>query len=103
KDTHDNIVVGAIYLEYLKIKTHFVTKNINTPHSKIEMQLVEGPFHDFNGLWLFTPLGESGCRIDFSLKYKFANSIIEKVIGPVFSYVSKNIVDCFVKEANVTK
>ena len=103
KDEYDNIVVGAIYLEYLKIKTHFVTKNINTPNSKIEMELVEGPFNFLNGLWSFTPLGENGCKIDFSLKYKFASGIIEKVIGPVFSYISKNIVDCFVKQANATK
>jgi len=24
-------VIGKIYIEYLRVKTHFVTKNINTP------------------------------------------------------------------------
>lgn len=100
KEQHDNEVVGAVYIEYFKIKTHFITKNINTPSSKIEMHFVDGPFKSFSGTWDFIPLGDKGCKIDFNLKYKFANHFLEKVIGPVFSYISKNIVDCFVKEAH---
>jgi ribosome-associated toxin RatA of RatAB toxin-antitoxin module len=99
KEQSGNEVIGAIYIEYLKIKTYFVTKNINTPFSKIEIQLVEGPFHNLYGYWNFIPLGETGCKIEFSLKYKFANVLLEKVIGPVFNYISKNIIDCFIKEA----
>jgi ribosome-associated toxin RatA of RatAB toxin-antitoxin module len=64
------------------------------------MHFVDGPFKELTGNWLFTPLGDSGCKIDFNLEYKFSNIIIEKIIGPVFSYISKNIVDCFIKEAN---
>lgn len=100
RSSEDNEVVGAVYLEYLKVKMHFVTRNINTPYSQIEMHLVEGPFKHLTGLWLFKPLGESGCKIEFSLEYNFSNTLLEKVIGPVFSYISKNIVDCFIKEAN---
>ena len=96
----DNEVTAAVYLEYLKVRMHFVTRNINTPYSKIELFLVDGPFKQLTGNWLFTPLGESGCRIDFNLEYKFSNGLLEKIIGPVFNYISKNIVDCFIKEAN---
>lgn len=103
REKSENTVIGAIFIEYLKIKTHFVTKNINTPNSRIDMELVDGPFHHMGGYWAFTPLGEHGCKIDFILQYKFANSIIEKVIGPVFNYISKNIVDCFIIRANETK
>ena len=95
----DNEVIGEIHIEYLKIKTHFVTKNINTKFSKIKFELVEGPFSTFSGYWLFTPLGETGCKVEFILRYKFNNVILAKIIGPVFSYISKNIVDGFVKEA----
>ncbi|MFN8770151.1 MAG: type II toxin-antitoxin system RatA family toxin [Neisseriaceae bacterium] len=100
---NENVVIGSVFIEYLKIKTHFVTKNINTPYSKIDMELVEGPFKFMQGSWQFTPLGENGCKIDFVLKYKFTNSIIERVIGPVFNYITKNIVDSFILYANKTK
>ncbi len=97
---NDNEVIGAVYLEYLMVKMHFVTRNVYYPYSKIEMYFVDGPFKELNGSWVFTPLGEFGCKIDFNLEYKFSNSFFEKIIGPVFSYISKNIVDCFIKEAN---
>jgi ribosome-associated toxin RatA of RatAB toxin-antitoxin module len=84
----------------MKVKMHFATRNHNTPHSKIEMQLVDGPFKELTGTWQFMPLGERGCKINFELNYKFSNFLLEKVIGPVFNLVSKNIVECFIKEAN---
>ena len=101
KQQNNNDIVGAVYIEYLKIKTHFVTRNINIPFSKIEMHLLDGPFKNFSGTWDFITLGESGCKIEFNLKYCFTNHLLERVIGPVFGYISKNIVDCFVKEANI--
>lgn len=100
KDAKDNEIIAAVYLEYLKVKMHFITRNINTPFSKIDMHLVDGPFKHLTGTWVFTPLGETGSKIDFNLEYKFSNVILEKIIGPVFSFISKNIVDCFIKEAN---
>ena len=99
RSTNGNVIEGAVFIEYLKVKTHFVTRNTNTPYSKIDMELIEGPFHNLDGSWIFTPLGEKGCKIEFLLKYKFSNIILEKIIGPVFNYISKNIVDSFIKEA----
>lgn len=99
-EEHDNVVTGSVYIEYLKIKTHFATKNLNTVNEKIEMSFIAGPFKSFTGEWNFIPLGETGCKIEFNLNYQFSNIILEKAIGPVFSYISKNIVDCFIKEAN---
>ncbi len=99
RNHNGNQITGAVYLEYLKIKLYFVTANTQSPYSTIQMQLVEGPFKHLAGLWQFTPLGDHGCRIDFNLEYTFSNILLEKLIGPVFSHISKNIVDCFIKEA----
>ena len=52
------------------------------------------------GHWIFTPLGENGCKIEFKLDYAFSNFIIQKVIGTVFEMVIKSIVDSFVKKAH---
>lgn len=98
--TNDNITVGRVDIEYLKVKTHFTTRNINIQNEKIEMQLVDGPFKRLHGNWQFTPLGDKGCKITFTLDYQFSSFIIEKVIGAVFEMVIKNIVDAFVKKAH---
>ena len=99
RDQSEMKVVASVYIEYLKIKTHFTTQNTYVLDKSINMYLVDGPFKELVGTWLFTPLGADGCKIDFNLQYKFSNIVLEKLIGPVFEYVSKNIVDCFVKQA----
>jgi ribosome-associated toxin RatA of RatAB toxin-antitoxin module len=101
KNQYDNIVIGTIFIEYFKIKTSFVTKNINTPHDSIQMFLLEGPFEHLNGLWQFIPLGDKGCKIIFNLDYKFSNQVLEMLLSPVFNYICKTIVDCFIKQADI--
>lgn len=95
-----NEIVGRVDIEYLKIKTHFTTKNKNTLNEKIEFSLVDGPFKEFKGCWQFIPLGENGCKIEFQLDYQFSNPIIAKLVGAVFDFAIKNIVESFIKKAN---
>lgn len=101
KEQTDNQIIGTIYIEYFKLKTQFTTKNTNTPFSKIEMDLVDGPFKEFKGVWNFISLGENGCKAEFMLNYKFSNTLLEKILGPVFGHISKNIVACFIKQAHL--
>ena len=101
KDRTETNVIASVYIEYLKVKTQFTTQNINTINESINMHLVDGPFKELIGEWIFRPLGTDGCKISFNLQYKFSNAILEKLIGPMFEYVSKNIVDCFVKQAKI--
>lgn len=92
--------IARVDISYLKVKAHFTTRNVNTPNQRIDMDLVDGPFKHLKGHWVFTPLGEHGCKVEFKLDYTFSNIIIQKVIGAVFEIVIKNIVDSFVKKAH---
>lgn len=95
-----NKITGRVDISYLKVKAHFTTENINCENQRIDLSLVDGPFKHLKGHWLFTPLGTTGCKIEFKLNYAFSNFIIQKVIGTVFEMVIKNIVDSFVKKAH---
>lgn len=98
---NDDSVVGAVYLEYLKIKFHFVTQNHNTPYSQIKMNLVDGPFKLLHGSWNFTQLGDNGCKVSLELQYQFINPIMDKLIGSVFAKITANLVECFIKQAKI--
>lgn len=95
-----NKIIGRVDISYLKVKAHFTTENINTENQRIDLSLVDGPFKQMKGHWIFTHLGETGCKIEFKLDYAFSNFIIQKVIGTVFEMVIKSIVDSFVKKAH---
>lgn len=95
----ENMLEATVYMDYMKIKQSFTTRNTNVVNKKIHMQLVNGPFKSLEGTWNFTPLGDIGCKVEFNLQYEFSNSILSALIGPVFSKISTTLVDAFIKEA----
>jgi len=93
-------VVAEIHIAYHGVRQSFVTRNQNQPYERIDMQFVRGPFRSLSGHWHFTPLGDIGCRIEFSLDYEFSNQVLEKLVGPIFDKITDSFVDAFVRRAD---
>lgn len=93
-------VVAEIQIAYHGIRQSFVTQNYNRPPERIEMNFVHGPFRTLAGHWRFIPLGDLGCRIEFSLDYEFASSVLERLVGPIFDRIADSFVDAFVRRAD---
>jgi ribosome-associated toxin RatA of RatAB toxin-antitoxin module len=92
--------VATLHISYLTVKSHFTTENEKVIPLRMSIRLVDGPFRRLEGLWLFKPLAENACKIDFQLSYDFSSKIFERVIGPVFSQITNTFVDAFVKRAD---
>lgn len=92
-------VHAALLISYKGLKQRFSTRNRVEAPSLIEITLVEGPFRHLDGRWSFTPLGTGACKVEFALHYEFSNRLLEKLVGPVFSYIANSFVDAFVKRA----
>ncbi|MDK4680328.1 type II toxin-antitoxin system RatA family toxin [Kingella negevensis] len=89
---------ARLHMDYMGITQSFATHNHNEPNRKIRMDLLEGPFKTLYGTWIFTPLGDDICQIDFELHYELTG-ILTRLIAPAFSTVTNKLVDAFVKEA----
>lgn len=91
--------VATLFIDFKAVKSHFTTRNQKEAHSTMKIALVDGPFRRLEGSWLFKPLDEQACKVEFSLNYEFSSRVFEKIIGPVFSHISNSFVDAFVKRA----
>ncbi len=91
---------AVLYMDYMKIRQSFATRNINQRPNKIQMSLLNGPFRKLEGTWQFTPIDDLGCKIDFRLEYEFSNAVLSALIGPVFNIIATTLVDAFIKEAD---
>jgi ribosome-associated toxin RatA of RatAB toxin-antitoxin module len=94
---------ATIHINYHGIKQSFTTLNAKKIPKSMLISLVDGPFKQLNGEWQFIPLQANACKIIFKLNYEFANSMLEKIIAPVFSHIANTFVDGFVKRADVTQ
>jgi ribosome-associated toxin RatA of RatAB toxin-antitoxin module len=91
---------ATIIIDYHGIRQAFTTENAKREPEEIRISLVEGPFRTLDGTWRFTALGGQGCKVELSLRYEFANRILETLVGPVFNHIANTLVDAFAKRAD---
>ncbi len=91
---------ATLHIDYKGIKQNFTTENVKVFPKSMVIKLKDGPFKSLDGHWHFIELSPNACKIEFALHYAFANSVLEKIISPVFSYITATFVDNFVKQAD---
>jgi ribosome-associated toxin RatA of RatAB toxin-antitoxin module len=106
---HANVLVqdadgmtAEVGISFGGVRQTFTTRNIHTPSSRVDMQLVKGPFSRLDGQWDFHVLGDGtqrACKVELTLNYGFDNATLGKLVGPVFDKIAANMVDAFVKRA----
>lgn len=92
-------VTARIGFSVGNVSKSFTTRNVHQGVNEIDIQLVDGPFSELQGLWRFRPLGEQGCKINLTLNYDFSNRMVSMVVGPVFNTIANSLVDSFHKRA----
>lgn len=102
--THPDGVTARLSLSYMGVRQAFTTRNTHVPNESVTLQLVDGPFSQLAGTWLFKQLGQpeggqQACKIEFDLRYAFASTALETVVSPVFDRVANTFVESFVKRA----
>jgi ribosome-associated toxin RatA of RatAB toxin-antitoxin module len=95
----ENRKTARIDIDYHGVRAHFTTTNVNDPPRSIVVTLKDGPFRHLHGEWRFIALSEQGCKVELDLTYEFATSLLDRVIGPVFSHIANTFIDAFVKRA----
>jgi ribosome-associated toxin RatA of RatAB toxin-antitoxin module len=95
-------MTAEVGISFGGVRQTFTTRNIHTPSSRVDMQLVKGPFSRLDGQWDFHALGDGtqrACKVELTLNYGFDNATLGKLVGPVFDKIAATMVDAFVKRA----
>jgi ribosome-associated toxin RatA of RatAB toxin-antitoxin module len=98
---HENGMTARIGMAFGGLHKSFTTANSHVPGRQVQLNLIDGPFKQLNGVWNFIPLGdEQACRVELKLSYSF-DSMFGALVGPVFDKIASTLVDAFVKRAEV--
>jgi len=92
-------LVATLHISFHGVQQSFTTENTNLAPSSMKMKLISGPFKHLDGTWVFKPLRENACKVEFDLHYEFSSRILEHLIGPVFSKIANSFVDSFCHRA----
>lgn len=95
----EEVTEATLHIDYHHLRQSFTTRNTKRAPGEMQIRLKSGPFQRMEGGWLFHPLGDAACKIEFRLHYAFANTAFDKLLGPVFGYIAGSLVDSFIQRA----
>lgn len=96
----DAHMLARLDLRIAGLRASFTTRNALSAPNRIELTLVEGPFRDLNGLWVFHTLAEDACKVSLSLDFEVASKLIGSALAIGFQGLADRLVDDFCREAN---
>ncbi len=93
-------MLARLDLKVAGLSISFITRNSLTPPTRIALQLVDGPFSEFKGLWIFHSLAEDACKVSLTLDFKVASKLIGSAMALGFQGLADRMVDDFCREAD---
>ncbi len=96
----DTQVLASLDVAKGGIRHRLTTRNeLITPES-IEMRLVDGPFRNLRGRWVFKPLDENACKVALQLDFEFSGALARMAFGPLFNHAANTMVEAFCRRAD---
>jgi len=96
-DTH---MLARLDVRVAGLRTSFTTSNALLVPSRIELNLVEGPFRELHGIWNFHTLAEDACKVSLNLDFDVAGKWVGSALAVGFQGLADRLVDDFCREAN---
>ncbi len=92
-------VLAKLTLKKMGVSYELVTRNRLSPFNQINIELVEGPLQNLEGEWLFTELGDLGCKVEMSLGFEMKKRFIDKAMGSLLENAAEDMVRLFSSRA----
>jgi ribosome-associated toxin RatA of RatAB toxin-antitoxin module len=97
--SEETALTARLEVRVAGLTTSFTTRNALVRPERIGMALVDGPFRALNGGWVFSPLGEVGCKIALELDFEYSGALLGPALRMGFQGLADRMVDEFVRVA----
>ncbi|MBI4183816.1 MAG: type II toxin-antitoxin system RatA family toxin [Proteobacteria bacterium] len=95
----DNVIDAEMLVGFKIFRERFVTRDVLDRPRRIDVSYAEGPFQRLNNHWVFTPVGEGACELDFYIDFEFSSKLLQKTIGYLFNEAVQLMVRRFEQRA----
>ena len=82
------------------ISQSFTTLNELTPFESIRLNLKDGPFENFSGVWQFKALAADACKVSLDMDFKLRGGFLGSAAAGLLDRVTGNLVDAVVRRAS---
>jgi len=96
----EDLVEATLAFKQVGFKGEFTTRNHLKPTTKIEMELLDGPFDYLKGWWGFED-NKNGTAVTLFLKYRFDNPLAGFMFATVVETIAGELITAFAEQADV--
>jgi ribosome-associated toxin RatA of RatAB toxin-antitoxin module len=95
----DATMVARLDLRIAGLRTHFTTRNRWVEPTRLDLELVDGPFRRLEGHWTFHALDEEACKVGLNLDFDVAGALVGNALALGFQGLADRLVDDFCRIA----
>lgn len=95
----ENSMLARLDLRIAGFRANFTTRNRWVEPTRIDLELVDGPFRRLEGHWGFHALDEEACKVSLSLDFDVAGSLVGSALAIGFQGLADRLVDDFCRIA----
>lgn len=89
------IVIAEMAVGYRALRERYTSRVVLDPIARaIDVVAIEGPFHQLENHWRFTPAGAE-TLVDFTVAFQFSSRLLQAAAGGAFEKVLMKMTDAF--------
>lgn len=92
-------MTAELVIAFHSLRESYTSSITLTPHTRIQVQQLKGPFSTLNTTWEFTPT-DNGTQLTFCLEFAFRSKILEALIGKLYFKAVEKMTHAFVTRAH---
>ncbi|MEM7546646.1 MAG: type II toxin-antitoxin system RatA family toxin [Pseudomonadota bacterium] len=90
------VLDADLVISFKLFRERFGSRVVLKPEQKaIDVSYLDGPFRYLDNRWIFKPMSETSCEVDFHVDFEFKSSVLQALIGIVFNEAMQRIVRAF--------
>lgn len=90
---------ASLTMQTGRLNYSFTTRNNMVPNRSIHVTLLEGPFKQLIGSWLFEDKPNATCLITLDMTFEYKNRLIKLALSGVFNKIVNTLVESFTQRA----
>jgi len=95
------IVVADMTVAYKLIRETFTSRvTLDKPKLQILVEYLSGPFSHLQNRWVFKPVDDTACDVEFFIAYEFKSRVLAALMGAMFDTAFRRFADAFEKRAD---
>ena len=108
RNINENYFIAELLINFKAFSSSYISKvSYSQPGATkgknewaIYVDLEEGPFTFLENRWVFYPIDQRSCEVEFYLDFNFKSKMLETLVGGLFDKAVKKMVSAFEERAN---